>query len=164
MRCKRNALLEINHSLQQRRYVDWKYRELEQFVSTAPKPRASNGARIAYRFTTRSVPELTSLYHRFYLDGRKRIPAVNLSPLVLAVWFMDDGSRTHRAVYLNTQQFNLEEQLRLIDLLRTQHGIDATLNRDKIYRGLRIAVASMPVFGRLVERHLLPELRYKLPV
>jgi hypothetical protein len=32
MRCKTNALLEINHSAKQRAYVDWKYRQLADLV------------------------------------------------------------------------------------------------------------------------------------
>ena len=38
---------------------------------------------------------------------------------VLAVWFMDDGCRSRRAVYLNTQQFALVDQLRLLEMLQT---------------------------------------------
>jgi LAGLIDADG DNA endonuclease family protein len=37
MRCKTNALLEINHSAKQRSYVDWKYRQLADLVVTPPK-------------------------------------------------------------------------------------------------------------------------------
>jgi hypothetical protein len=34
MRCKTNALLEINHSYAQREYVDWKYQVLANLVAT----------------------------------------------------------------------------------------------------------------------------------
>ena len=37
MRCKTNALLEINHSLEQKPYVDWKYENLKDLVRTPPK-------------------------------------------------------------------------------------------------------------------------------
>jgi hypothetical protein len=33
MRCKTNALLEVNHSVHQQFYVDWKYRHLESLGS-----------------------------------------------------------------------------------------------------------------------------------
>ncbi len=59
MRCKTNALLEINHGVQQRSYVDWKYQQLADLVRTPPKARKGDGTRIAYRFTTLSLPELT---------------------------------------------------------------------------------------------------------
>jgi hypothetical protein len=66
MRCKVNALLEINHALEQKFYVDWKYQQLANLVATPPKARKGNGKRVAYRFTTRSLPELTKFYGRFY--------------------------------------------------------------------------------------------------
>src|SRR5205809_100291 len=131
MRCKTNALLEINHSSHQRSYVDWKFRHLAELVSTPPKARKSNGARIAYRFVTRSLPELTPYFRLFYGTGRKRIPELELSELTLAVWFMDDGCRSRNAVYLNTQQYDEMSQRAMLRLLREQWGIDATLNRDK---------------------------------
>ena len=73
MRCKANALLEINHSIHQRTYVDWKFRHLAEFVSTPPRQRMGNGGRIAYRFVTRSLPELTPFYRLFYGSGEKSL-------------------------------------------------------------------------------------------
>jgi LAGLIDADG DNA endonuclease family len=163
MRCKTNALLEINHSSHQRSYVDWKYRQLASLVRTPPKLRKSNGTRIAYRFVTRSLPELTPYFRLFYEDGRKRVPEVELPELTLAVWFMDDGCRSRSSVYLNTQQYDMESQQRLLRLLREQWGIEGALNRDKTYHRVRVSVEGTRAFARLVERHLLPELRYKLP-
>src|SRR6266516_6996169 len=91
MRCKTNALLEINHSFAQRSYVDWKFSHLADLVRTPPKPRKGNGRRVAYRFVTRSLPLLTPYFRLFYGAGRKRVPKMELDPLALAVWFMDDG-------------------------------------------------------------------------
>jgi hypothetical protein len=42
MRCRANALLEVNHGVRQRTYVDWKYQHLQNLVSTPPKLRGSN--------------------------------------------------------------------------------------------------------------------------
>ena len=106
MRCKTNALLEINHSARQRSYVDWKFSHLADLVTTPPKRRAGNGGRVAYRFVTRSAPALTPYYRLFYAEGRKRVPKLELDSLALAVWLMDDGCRSRNAVYLNTQQFD----------------------------------------------------------
>ena len=73
MRCKANALLEINHCYEQRAYVDWKYQHLANLVRTGPKARPSNGSRIAYRFTTLSLPQLTPYYCAFYAARMKSI-------------------------------------------------------------------------------------------
>jgi hypothetical protein len=163
MRCKTNALLEINHSSDQRSYVDWKFRHLADLVRTPPKARKSNGTRIAYRFVTRSLPELTPYFNLFYGAGRKRIPELELTELALAVWFMDDGSRSRNAVYLNTQQYDEMSQRTMLRLLRDQWGIEAALNRDKSYYRIRISVEGTRQFAGLVDPFLLPELRYKLP-
>lgn len=163
MRCKKNALLEINHCAAQRTYVDWKFDVLRELVGTPPCARDGNGNREAYRFTTLSLPVLTPYYRAFYAGGRKVIPILKLTPLALAVWFMDDGCKSHRAVYFNTQQFDVESQHRMIGILRTQMGLRATLNRDKQYYRLRVAVDSIPRLRELIAPHLLPEMRYKLP-
>ena len=163
MRCKTNALIEFNHGLDQRAYVDWKYSRLASLVGTPPKLRNGNGGRIAYRFTTRSLPELTPFYRVFYPGGRKVVPEVDLTPLSLAVWFMEDGSKSYRAIYLNTQQFDLESQQRLLGLLATQWSIRATLNRDKIYYRIRIAVESVKRFTEIARPHVLPQMLYKFP-
>jgi hypothetical protein len=163
MRCKTNALLEINHSVRQRAYVDWKFRLLAPLVRTPPKARRGNGSRVAYRFVTRSDASLTPLFRLFYRSGRKRVPELRLSPLVMAVWFMDDGSKSRNAMYLNTQQFDLESQMRLIRLLDEQWGIKASLNRDKMYWRIRVSVQGSVLFSRIVSPLVLSDLRYKLP-
>lgn len=92
MRKKTHALLEINHSYKQKEYVDWLYQKFIHYVDTEPKMRKSNGKRIAYRFTTKSLPILTTFYDSFFQERRKIIPDnLTLSPLTLAVWYMDDG-------------------------------------------------------------------------
>src|SRR5260221_11850553 len=97
MRCKANALLEVNHSWHQQTYVEWKYRQLAELVSTPPKLRRSNGGGTACRFVTRSLPALTPYYRLFYASGKKLAPEEQLSPLALALWFLDDGCKSRRS-------------------------------------------------------------------
>ena len=164
MRCKTNALLEINHSIKQMEYVEWKYKELAELVSTRPHERFCNAGRIAYRFTTRSLPTLTEIYRKFYISGKKIIPDnLKIYPLSLAVWFMDDGCKSYRAIYLNTQKFNITEQNKLAALLRQQFDIKTSLNKDKQYYRLRIAVSSVGKFLNVIRPYLLPMFCYKTP-
>lgn len=129
-----------------------------------PKRRRGNGRRVAYRFVTRALPELRPFYERFYGSGRKQVPDdVDLTPLTLAVWFMDDGSRSRRAVYLNTQQFDLESQYWLLDELWSRWEIAGSLNRDKQDRRIRITVEGTKRLMELIEPLVLPGFRYKLP-
>ncbi|MBU1292181.1 hypothetical protein KKH07_01705 [Patescibacteria group bacterium] len=158
-----NSLLEVNHSFSSKMYVDWKYQHLKDLVITPPKKRKSNGKRIAYRFTTRSLPEITQFYEKFYQNGKKIIfKNIVLDPLIMAVWFMDDGNKTYNALYLNTQQFDLDSQYELINQLFNQWGIEATLNKDKIYRRVRIRTSSTPKFKKIIKPFVLPMFYYKL--
>lgn len=164
MRKKKNAHLEINHCFAQRSLVDWIFSKFSSLVTTSPKWRKGNGKREAYRFATQKLPVLTPFYNQFYIGGKKIIPAnLILNSLSLAVWFMDDGSKSRSSIYLNTQQFNLNEQLQLIDFLKNQFGIEATLNKDKIYYRIRIRTRSVKRFIELVEPFVLKEFRYKFP-
>ena len=158
-----NALLEVNHAEEVRAYVDWKWKHFQEYVRTPPKSRLGNGQRVAYRFTTRSIPVFTEYYRWFYQNRKKRIPLdLDLNPLSLAVWFMDDGTKSRSAWYLNTQQFSLEEQLFLVDLLKETFGIEATLNKDKTYQRIRIRTESVQRMERLIHSFILPCFRYKL--
>jgi len=160
---KLNALFEVNHTIKQKDYVDWKYEQLKLFVLTKPKARKGNGNRIAYRFTTRSLPPFTELYNRFYVNKRKVIPPdLQLDTLALAVWFMDDGSKSRSSYYLNTQQFARLDQMKLLALLKNQFGLHANLNKDKIYYRIRINTDSSKRFKKMIGPLVLSTMKYKL--
>ncbi len=48
-------------------------------------------------------------------------------------------------------------------MLHRQWGINGTLNRDRSYRRIRVSVDGTKRLVELIDPHLLPELRYKLP-
>jgi hypothetical protein len=160
---KKNALLEVNHALSQKAYVDWKYEMLKAVCKSGPKSRKSNGARIAYRFNTRQHPEMTKLHTAFYGEGKKSIPDdLVLDPMMLAVWFMDDGSRCRASdVYLNTQQFARHDQERLRESL-LELGIESSLNKDKEYSRIRIKKSSIPCLFKSISPYIIPSMTYKI--
>ena len=163
MRKKTNSLIEINHSFKQKVLVDRLYFVLKRFVSTPPKLRKGNGGRFAYRFTTRSLESFNQFYVRFYGEGKKKIPNdLQLTPVSLAYWLMDDGGKSYKAIYLNTQQFDLVDQNLLLNKLEGL-GIKAFLNKDKIYQRIRVSVSSIAKVKEMVWPYILPEFRYKLP-
>ena len=158
-----NALFEVNHSYQYKEYVDWKYKKFQMYVKTPPKSRKGNGNRIAYRFTTRSLPVFTEYYFKYYSSGKKIIePSLRLSDLILSVWFMDDGSKSRNSFYLNTQQFSFGGQLLLVSCLRRDLQIKSSLNKDKQYFRIRIKTESANKFRKIVSSYLLPCFKYKL--
>lgn len=164
MRKKLNAHLEINHCFAQKALVDWIFSKFKNLVLTEPKWRRGNGRREAYRFTTQSLPVLTPYYDKFFPKRKKIVPfGLKLDALSLAVWFMDDGSKSRSSVYLNTQQYSKNEQVQLINLIKSQFNIDSTLNKDKEYFRIRVRTRSIKRFIELVEKLILPEFKYKLP-
>lgn len=160
---KLNALFEVNHTIKQKFYVDWKYAHLKQFVLTPPKEHNGGGTRIAYRFTTQSIPLFTSLYETFYLKNKKIIPNdLVLNPLSLSVWFMDDGSKSRNALYLNTQQFSTSDQEMLLGILKHQFNLIGRLNRDKQYFRIRFNLESSRRLEKIIRPHILSRFNYKL--
>jgi len=159
---RKNALFEIDSSIKQKFYIDWKYQALKRIVITPPRRRKGNGTRIAYRFSTRQHPDLTEIYQKFYQNGKKIVPEFQLNSLIMAVWFMDDGSKTYKTYYLNTQGFDYLSQKRLIETLKKEYGIESSLNRDKIYYRIRIRTGSADRFRRIINPYIVPTMRYKL--
>jgi len=160
---RKNAFLEINHSYSQKEYVDWTFEMLKSICRSGPKMRNGNGKRIAYRFTTRQMPDITKLFKLFYANGKKQIPNnLKLDPIMLAVWFMDDGSKCGTSsVYFNTQQFNTSDQEKCMQMLLAL-GIESGLNRDKEYWRVRIKASSMQRLFSLVSPHVIPSMTYKM--
>jgi hypothetical protein len=163
MRCKTNAHLQVTHSIEQKLYVDWKYVHLRDYVITPPKTYKGNGKRVGYRFFTRSLTQFTRFYRHHYVKGVKISPEdLYLDPFTLAVWFMDDGSKSRRSLYLNTQQFKNKEQLLLKRVLKRDLGLEAKLDRDKEYYRLRFVLSESLRLVGLIKTLVIPSLQYKL--
>ena len=160
---RKDAFLEINHSIKAKEYVDWKYSALKNICISPPKERIIDEKRTAYRFFTKQNPELTKLFKIFYRNKKKIIPSsLVLNPLILAVWYMDDGSRTRKNdIYLNTQQFSMRDQRKLLHQLRLM-GLRARLNKDKRYYRIRFLKESVPKFNEIISPYVISSMRYKL--
>ena len=164
MRRKTHAHLQITHSFKQKEYVDWKYRILKNLVITPPKTYKGNGDRVGYRFFTKSLPELTSIYIKFYSNKVKKVPKdIILKPVTLAVWYMDDGSKSYKSCYFNTQKFDSESQNNLIKAL-SKLKIEAKLNKDKQYFRIRVLTSSAPHLMDIIRPYVAKSMRYKIPV
>lgn len=157
-----DAILEINHSFSAKAYVDWKHERLKRIVRTPPIKRKGREKRISYRFSTRQHPDLTKIYKRFYDNKEKIVPDLKLNPLIMAVWFMDDGSSSYKTYYLNTQGFSYACQKKLIYYLWKQYDIDSALNKDKKYHRIRIKNNSAEKLRETIQDHIIPSMRYKL--
>ncbi len=160
---RKDAFLEINHSIKARKYVDWKYNALKNICVSPPKKRIIDERRTAYRFYTKQHSELSALLNLFYKNKKKVIPSsLVLNPLILAVWFMDDGSKTRKFdVYLNTQQFSFADQRKLLAKLRDL-GLRARLNKDKKYYRIRFLKESIGKLNKIISPYVIDSMKYKL--
>jgi hypothetical protein len=164
MRCKRNAYLQICHSIKQKMYVDWKYSFLKQYVKNKPKAYQGNGIRVGYRFYTKALPIFTPIYRIFYPAGAKILPDnIVLDPTILAIWYMDDGSRNRRSAYLNTQQFSMKDQKKIVLLLK-KYGFESNLNKDGKYHRVRFYQQSAQKLKHMIQIHMPRCMHYKLPL
>ena len=166
-----SARLKIEHSVAQSAYVDWKFDEWRNWVSTPPKKRIRRNrlgtTSINVGFTTLSHVELEGFRSRFYEGRRKVVPQdLELSALSMAVWFMDDGSRKSnqcRGLYLNTQSFTDSEVNLLREVIRRDIGVETSKRKQR--DGLQIYIPSSSVTDLIayIDPEILPSMRYKLP-
>jgi hypothetical protein len=118
-------------------------------------------------FSTLSHIEFEEVWQRFYVDRRKVVPEdLGLTPLAMAVWFMDDGSRKSgqcRGVYLNTQSFTSSEVELLQSVIRSDVGVETTVRRQSDGLQIYVPSSSMTEMIAFMQDEMLPSMRYKLP-
>src|SRR3989344_9358550 len=165
--------LKIEHSMTQKDYVDWKYQVFKNFTLSEPRihKRMSYGSvRENHCFSTVSHGSLRFYGQQFYKNGKKMMPKIiykMITPLALAVWFMDDGSiksKQHRALVIHSQSFNKQDLLNIIEVLDKKYGIKLTLRKREDGSGYVLYLLSKTVskFIDLVKEYVLPSMKYKL--
>jgi len=97
-------------------------------------------------------------------DPNPNIHTFLKSPMVLAVWFMDDGGRRNDSygLFLNTLSFTKAENELLRLCLQENHTLDSRLHW--VQDGYRIYIPSRDAkrFCEIVSPYLIPSLKYKL--
>lgn len=164
------ARLRIHHAESQREYLFGKFETFRPFVSREPWriqwfDDRTQGQYAAWFFHTRTS-EIFRPYHRlFYRNGLKILPSViheYLTPLVLAVWIMDDGCCGGKEMILNTQSFPLEEQGRLQSVFLKKLGIHASVQRDRRNFRLLFNQTEARKLSNLVRPFIIPSMQRKL--
>lgn len=170
-RGSRTARLKIEHSVAQAAYVVWKYREWREWVRTPPAERNRRNrlgtTSQSIGFSTLSHLDFEMFRLRFYSGHRKVVPVdLGLTPLSMAVWFMDDGSKKSnqcRGLYLNSQGFTGAEVDYLRWTIRRYVGVETSVRKQA--DGLQIYVPSSSVteLTAYIWHDVIPSMRYKLP-
>ncbi len=117
------------------------------------------------QFVTHTSPVFSKWHSTFYVGRRKIVPtdlAELLTPMALAIWFMDDGGADYAGLNLQTHNFELEETKRLGVILAERFSIQSRTRANKGRWIVYIPASSVGTLRSVIESHILPELRYKL--
>ena len=102
----------------------------------------------------------SSAYSRTFYLGRGDLfkkALTDISPLGLAIWFMDDGSRRQ----LHTEGFSYEQNLEIRDMLISKFGFETDVRESRGYYYLSFKKDAERVLFNLVKDYLRPEFLYK---
>ncbi len=166
----------MGHGVKQVDYLDWKAGLLGNIGQT--RTERPNGA---VHLDLTPLPELGEVREVVYWgDGKKHLGEdylKALTPLALAVWYMDDGSFSIRSKGLQQRTAGLSgrseicveamsgpTQTRLAEYLRDVHGVECRVTR----RGagkmayLTLTTAGTARFHELVAPYVHPSMAYKL--
>src|SRR3989344_422832 len=167
----RTYRLKIEHACWQDVYTLWLYEKFKAWVLTPPQEKQHTVFGKIYKehwFSTISHGAFRFYANQFYRDKHKILPRQIerwLTPLVLAIWFMDDGSiksDRHRALILNTQSFTKLENLKLIEIFNKKFGIQCQLRPQRNLWQIYINGSTIRKFVELITQYILPSMRYKL--
>ena len=171
--------LKVTHGIKQKEYVKWKHSKLIRFCTTTQGPavKVDNKGFETVTFYTSSGMWLKDIHELFYksVNGRsvktitqELINNLPMHPMVLASFFMDDGSVRNDcyAGKLATQGFTKEESKLFCQYLN-KWGIQGnvvahSVSKNQYYIGLPVST-----FGKLVQTiesivKEIPTMEYKL--
>lgn len=168
---KKSYSLSFTHGEKQKLYLEWKLHEFRNFVNKEDfyvNYRSFHGSAPTYAFSTISHPYLTELHALCYGSGRKSITVEwveQLTPLSLAVWYLDDGSinKRYHTIVLCTNAFTQDEQILLMNCLSDRFGVKSVLEpRRNGQTVIRINASQSKGFLDIVSPHIPDCMSYKL--
>lgn len=123
--------------------------------------------RYVIRFHTFTYTSFNWIHDAWYINDIKRVPdniSAYLTPLALAIWIIDDGSRVGYGLKLATNSFNFEDSTRLANILYELYQIKATVQSAGAPGQYHIYVwsESMPQLRALVKPYMVSSMLYKL--
>lgn len=85
-----------------------------------------------------------------------------LSPLAIAIWFMDDGSKHSSSYYIHTNGFDVKSQNLLQHTFFDKYGIKTKLHNAKNSKMIYISAESRDRFTLLIKPYICKCMEYKL--
>lgn len=156
--------IQIEQSAKQIEYINWKYDQLKNISYGPPrKPVARyskkyNKIFYSYRFWTRQY--FKSWREKFYMDNKKIFIIEKISPLSLAVWYMDDGAiNDGKRAIVSTESFSEEEREKIKNLFIKDFNIRPSFKKQgKMIIGTRDSKR----FFAIIKPYIIFSMQYKL--
>lgn len=167
----RTYRLKVEHSQKQTAYVDWLYEEFKDLCESAPKKRTKISFQkeiISYGFTTKALGSFRFYGQQFYQNNKKVIPRLikkMISPITLAVWFMDDGSyksKEHKTYIIHANGYQKDELEFIKEILKTEFAIEVGIHKQYSQYRLYVYTKDAQKFKKLIEPYIILSMRYKL--
>jgi recombination protein RecA len=166
----------MGHGAKQAAYLDWK---TSLFGNIGHSRRVNAKGAVFDDFTP--LPELAELHDVVYFgDGKKHLTweyLKSLTPLALAIWYMDDGSFTLRSkgvqertvggtgrIEIVVEAMSPGSRDRLVKYLRDTHKLDVKLVAKGVRQvsAIRFTTAASEKFQKIVAPYIHPSMDYKL--
>lgn len=170
---EKNARLRLEHGADQKEYLFWKVKNLQQFFQGKPKylerkHPITNRTYKYWRHQSQSTPILGKLRNIFYRNGRKVIPGnivKFLTPRSFAVWYMDDGYYYPRdkCSYLYVGNIAKEEAELIVRALEQKFGLMARVLSKKKGFAIYFSPKETIKLKILIKDYLLKQFNYKIP-
>ena len=166
----RTYRLKVEHGSAQKDYLIWLAREFQEWIPSGWYEK-QRGKKLVYGFTTVSHESFRFYGAQFYQNSRKRIPPLIkklISPLALAIWFLDDGSKKssqHKSLVIHSLGYTKKDLVLAQESLKTRFNIESALHkqRNESFR-LYFPYESARIIAQFVEPILqeVPLFAYKL--
>lgn len=175
-----NSKLCIKHSIKQKNYVLYKQELIKSYCKiylTYPKinnePHFIKNKLVISNQTICLETLQNKAFNKYredwYYKGYKDIPnyITRLSPLAIAIWFMDDGTKCKKSgYYLCTDGFKIKTVNKLRNILYKQYGIISFLQilkrNNKQYPKIYISTKSINKFNSIISSFMCDSMTYKL--
>jgi len=126
------GFLLLSHGEKQLDYLEWKMEKLQPIMrgglyKRKPSPPPFSQLPV-YSASTKALPFLREMREKLYpSDGSRPVAPIIESPhfdeLALAIWYLDDGSRSNKTCRFATNRYSMENVDLLRDVLDAKFGI-----------------------------------------
>lgn len=171
----RNAHFMVCHSHKQREYIEWKHKALFPLVNNGVYLQTHYHKIRKKNYTTLSLRTINHTYFTrlrgyFYPQGKKVVTRRllnKLTPVGLAVWFMDDGTycvnnRGYPQLNISTCSYSKQENEIIKRYFKDVWYIDVSVHRRKEHYHLYINKPNSLKLIKIISPYILPCMKYKI--